>query len=197
VCPQVRGPSPSCRIRWGPLPGPLGGNSMPRFFLSRQPARFAWSGNRWTETLSVDHTRGSPFHHPTTGRQRHERVDLFAFRDNAALKQQELLIHHQLSNPIARWSDARIPCCTCPHQHSRMLENTRTICFETGMFGRQQASGGNDLHLSWRKPQKSSPGPRDDEVLFPQHCCSMESHRRLGSRKRNFCIARIASDTWR
>jgi hypothetical protein len=72
-----------------------------------------------------------------------------------------------------------------------MLENTRTICFETGTFGRRQASGGSDLHLSWRKSRKSSAGPRDGEVLFPQHCCSKESHRQLGSRKRNSCIARI------
>ena len=141
--------------------------------------------------------RVSPFHHPTAGKQHNERVDLFTLRGNAALKQQSSFIHHRLSNPVGRWSDACIPCCTCPHQRSRILENTRTICFEIGTFGRQQASGGNDLRLSRRKPRKSSAGPRDGEVLFPQHCCSKESHRHLESRRLNSCIARIASDTWR
>jgi hypothetical protein len=97
---------------------------------------------------------------------------------------------------MLRVSEACAPRCTCPHQRTLKIENIRKTCFEVGMFGQQQVSGGNGLHLPWRTPQKSSAGPRDDEVLFPPHCCSTEFRRHLGSKKRNSCIARIAFDTW-
>jgi hypothetical protein len=67
---------------------------MPRFFLSRQrqttsPVRLV------RKSLDRDVIGGSharlAIPPSTTGRQRHERVDLFAFRGNAALKQQSSL----------------------------------------------------------------------------------------------------------
>src|SRR5271165_4779911 len=96
-------------------------------------------------------------------------LDLFILRRTAALKQHSSFIHHQLSNPVAGLSDSYVPCCTCPHQRSRKLENTRTICFETGTFGPWRANGDNELRLSCR----NSPHPFDtslDAMLLNRIC---------------------------